>query len=141
MKRLAFLCVLLSVAAVQAASLSLSLDRTRIYLGEYVIATVTLEGSRDDRNIPVFQKASPDEVEYLGSRDNSRTQIFMVNGKVTRSDFEGRVFVFRITPATAGVFETGTVSVKTPSGVLSATGARIEVTGVEKRDDISASVT
>ena len=141
MKRLAFACVLLCVAAVQAATLGLSLDRTRIYLGESVIANVTLEGSRDDRNIPVFQKAAPNEVEYLGSRDNSRHSIVIINGKVTRNDFEGRVFVFRITPSAAGTFETGTVSVKTPSGILSATGARIEVTGVEKRDDISASVT
>ena len=141
MKRLAFACVLLCAAAAQAATLGLSLDRTRIYLGESVIANVTLEGSRDDRNIPVFQKASPNEVEYLGSRDNSQHSIVIINGKVTRNDFEGRVFVFRITPSAAGVFETGTVSVKTSSGILSATGARIEVTGVEKRDDISASVT
>ena len=140
MKRLAFACILLCVAAVQAATLGLSLDRTRIYLGESVIANVTLEGSRDDRNIPVFQKASPNEVEYLGSRDNSQHSIVIINGKVTRNDFEGRVFVFRITPSSAGIFETGTVTVKTPSGILSATGARIEVTGVEKRDDISASV-
>ena len=140
MKRLAILSVLLFVAAVQAATLSLSLDRTRIYLGESVIANVTLEGSRDDRNIPVFQKASPDEVEYLGSRDNSQHSIVIINGKVTRNDFEGRVFVFRITPSAAGTFQTGTVSVKTPSGTISASGARIEVTGVEKRDDISASV-
>lgn len=141
MKRLAFLCVILFVAAVQAASLSLSLDRARIYLGESVIANVTLEGSRDDRNIPVFQKASPDEVEFLGSRDNSQHSIVIINGKVTRNDFEGRVFVFRITPAAAGTFLTGTVSLKTSSGTISATGARIEVTGVERRDDISASVT
>ncbi len=140
MKRLAFLCVLLFVAALQAATLSLSLDRTRIYLGESVIANVALEGSRDDRNIPVFQKASPDEVEYLGSRDNSQHSIVIINGKVTRNDFEGRVFVFRITPSAAGTFQTGAVSVKTQSGTISASGARIEVTGVEKRDDISASV-
>jgi hypothetical protein len=140
MKRLAILSVLLFVAAVQAATLSLSLDRTRIYLGESVIANVTLEGSRDDRNIPVFQKASQNEIEYLGSRDNSQHSIVIINGKVTRNDFEGRVFVFRITPSAAGTFQTGTVSVKTPSGTISAPGARIEVTGVEKRDDISASV-
>ena len=140
MKRLAFLYALLSVAALQAATLSLSLDRTRIYLGESVIANVALEGSRDDRNIPVFQKVSPDEVEFLGSRDNSQHSIVIINGKVTRNDFEGRVFVFRITPSAAGTFQTGAVSVKTPQGTISASGARIEVTGVEKRDDISASV-
>ena len=141
MKRLATLCVLLCVAAVQAATLSLSLDRTRIYLGESVIANVTLEGSRDDREIPVFQKASPDEVEYLGSRDNSQHSIVIINGKVTRNDFEGRVFVFRITPSAAGAFQTGSVSLRTPSGTVRAAGARIDVTGVERRDDISASVT
>ena len=112
MKRLAFACVLLCVAAAQAATLNLSLDRTRIYLGESVIANVSLEGSRNDRDIPVFKNAGPDEIEYLGSRDNSQHSIVIINGKVTRNDFEGRVFVFRITPSSAGVFETGTVSVK-----------------------------
>ena len=140
MKRLATICALLCVAAVQAATLSLSLDRSRIYLGESVIANVMLEGSRDDHAIPVFQRASPDEVEYLGSRDNSQHSIVIVNGKVTRNDFEGRVFVFRITPSAAGAFQTGSVSLKTPSGTIHAAGARIDVTGVERRDDISASV-
>lgn len=132
---------LLSVAAAQAApTLRLSVDRTRIYLGESVIANVTLEGSRSDRDVPVFAQAGPDEIEYLGSRDNSQHSIVIINGKVTRNDFEGRVFVYRLTPAAAGVFSTGAVSVQTPDGIVRASGVQIEVTGVETRPDIAASV-
>ena len=142
MRRLSYLLAFLLVAAVQAApTLKLTLDRSRIYLGESVIANVSLEGSRDGRAVPEFANARAEEIEYLGSRDNSQHSVVIINGKVTRNDFEGRVFVFRITPAAAGTFQTGSVSVKTPSGPVSAPGARIEVTGVEKRDDISASVT
>ena len=141
MKRLALIFfTFLGVAAHAAPTLRLAVDRTRIYLGESVIANVTLEGSRSDREIPVFAKARPDEIEFLGSRDNSQHSIVIVNGKVTRNDFEGRLFVYRITPAAAGVFQTGPVSVQTPDGRVSAPGARIEVTGVEARPDIAASI-
>ena len=142
MKTLACLSAFLLAAAVQAAaSLTLSLDRTRIYLGESVIANVSLEGSRDDRNVPAFANARPEEVEFLGSRDNSQHAVMIINGRVARNDSEGRVFFFRLTPSAAGTFQTGTVTLRTSTGTLSAPGARIEVTGVEKRDDIVASVT
>ena len=141
MKRLTLLfCLSLTVTAQAASTLRLAVDRNKIYLGESVIANVTLEGSRSDRDIPVFSGANADQIEYLGSRDNSQHSIVIVNGKVTRNDFEGRLFVYRITPAAAGVFQTGAVSVQTPEGRVSAPGARIEVTGVEARPDISASI-
>ena len=140
MRKFLFFSVLFLCCVLQAAKLSLSLDRAKIYQGESVIANVVLDGSRENANVPVFGNAQDDEIEYLGSRDSSQRSIMIVNGKMTDNSVERRVFVFRITPSTAGTFATGDVTLKTKDGVIRAPGKTIAVTGVEKRDDIIATV-
>lgn len=132
--------ILCTCCAWAATSLKLSLDRGKIYLGESVIASVSVQGSRSDVEHPVFTNLGDDELEYLGSRDNSRRSITIINGKRTEDSFEGRVFVYRIKPQKAGILDIGPITLKTNGRIVSIQGAKITVTGVEKRDDIFASI-
>ena len=144
MKRVLTLLLIMSAAlAARAASptLSLHLDRARIYEGESVVATVTVEGSRDAALRPSFPHASPARIAFLGSNDRSETSITVVNGRMQRTDRLVRSFVFEITPAAAGTFRTGPPTIELPGGQqVRCPGGEVEVVGVMPRDDIEAAI-
>lgn len=121
-----------------AASLSLSLDRDRIYLGESIVATVKVNGADEEGTRPVFTGSFDAEVEYLGSRNQSRTMMTIVNGKMSRSEFKGRTYIYQITPSRAGQFDIGSVVINLPNGRFECPGTSFEVVGVESRPDIEA---
>lgn len=140
LRRCSFLLIFLFFIASNlfSASLRLTLDRNRIYLGESIVASVKVNGSNDEGLRPVFTGSFDAKVEYLGSRNQSQTTVSIVNGRMTRNEFKGRTFVYQITPSTAGSFDTGKVVLNLPDGQIECPGAAFEVVGVESRPDIEA---
>lgn len=121
-------------------TMRMQVDRTKIYLGESVVATVSVNGSSSESPRPAFPEAGKAAIEYLGSQNRSHSSVTIINGKVSREAFEGRSFVFRITPSAAGVYRTGDLVLDLPSGRIECGGAAINVVGVEPRADIEASI-
>ena len=129
-----------SLLAADSASLSVHAGRSRIYLGESVQLQVAIEGSNDSSLRPAFTALKNADLELLGSQDNSRHSIAIVNGRMTRQSFLGRVFVYQLTPKQAGRLDVGTVTVTVDSRTLAARGPVIEVTGVESREDLVVTI-
>lgn len=128
------------VAQAAPTTMRLQIDRAKIYLGESVIATVRVEGTSDETRRPDFPSAQAAKIDYLGSRNQSQTSVTIINGKMTRNVFEGRTFIYQITPSEAGTFRTGDLVLDSAGGRATCRGAVIEVVGVEPRDDIEASI-
>lgn len=131
------LVVLFACAAARAASLSLNVDRVKIYVGESVTANVVLDGSSSGKDVPVFENPDNASIEFLGSQDSSNSFISFVNGKLEKRSEQKRVFTFRITPTAAGKCRTGAVKL---GGSLSSPGETIYVTDIETRPDIFATI-
>lgn len=131
-----FVFLLFIASNLFAASLQLSLDRNRVYLGEAIVATVRVNGANDEANKPLFLGDFDAKVDYLGSRNQSQSSVTIINGKMTRNDFKGRAFIYQITPSSAGVFTIDKVVLNLPNEKIECAGASFEVVGVEARPDI-----
>ena len=134
--------VCLAFAAYAAdVSLNVTVSRPQIFLGESVNLNVEVRGA--DRGLPPPDLSSlpKSEVHLLGSHSNTRSSISVVNGRVTRESFEGRVFAYQVKPAAAGAFKTGAVRMTVAGKTYVHPGVTVEVLGVEQQDTVIAKVT
>jgi hypothetical protein len=121
-------------------SLAVKASRNRIYLGESVQLHVTVSGSNDNSLAPRFPGLKDAELQLLGSQDNSRRSIQIINGRMMQEIFRGRTFVYQLTPKAAGVFQVGAVEMAFNGQQVTARGPGIEVTGIEQRQDITVAI-
>ncbi len=120
-------------------SISANVDRSLIYQGESIILTVMVSGM-DNPPEPDTSKIINCNIKYLGSQSESRHNITIVNGVVTKSGFSGRKFVYEITPEQTGPFITGPILLTANGQTLSQQGPTIDVVGIEKQNFVRISV-
>ena len=128
-------------AAVSFASISLDIqpNRTQIYLGESLLLNVTVNGSDDAQSVPDLSALRAD-VRLLGSQSQSQHMIQIINGRMTRSDNQARLFAFQVKPATSGAFATGPITLRTSQQLISEHGPEIQVVGQERQDLVIATM-
>ncbi|MDD2456535.1 MAG: BatD family protein, partial [Kiritimatiellae bacterium] len=99
----------LFVYAASAAEITLDVkpNRSSIYLGESFNLNIEVNGADRDLGDPAFPSLPPSDLHQLGQHSNSRSSISIINGRMTRESFEGRVFAYQIKPRDQGVFQTG----------------------------------
>lgn len=139
--RLAYGVFLALAAAAPGPAVAVGLDvqagRTQIYLGESFLLNVPVSGADADAPAPDVSALAAD-VKALGSQSNSRHSFRLVNGRVSREDFEGRVFVYEVRPRAAGTFATGPVTLRAGGRTLTARGPDVRVQGIERQDLVAA---
>lgn len=136
---LAFLCLTGAVALAGSASMSVTLNRNRIYLGESVILSIQVSGADGDTT-PDLGGIRKCNIRALGSRDISNYSVVFVNGVMRREGFSGRVFSYELTPQEAGEITAGPIRVTAGGSVLSDPGPAITVTGVTQQELVSIAV-
>jgi len=144
MQRLAiaslFFCFLSLPLVAADVTLNVQVSRQTIYIGESVNLNISVEGADQDVSAPDLSKLSRAEVQFLGSHSNSRSSISVINGRVRREIYQGRIFVYQIKPLEKGSFQTGPIRVTVGSKSYQHPGVTLEVTGVEQQDFVIASV-
>ena len=131
----------LAANAVASPTLSLSVDRERVYLGDSVVARVTLEDGDQNPPPPAFSGGTPSAtVEYLGPQSSFSQRITLINGRRKSVVESSTVFTFLFTPTEAGVFETGAVSAMAGGRKLECPSRRVEVVAPEDLDFAKASL-
>ena len=140
---LQILCIvfLASTAFAAEVSLNVTVSRPKIYLGESVNLNVEVRGADANLTPPGFAALPKSEVHLLGSHSNSRSSVVIINGRMTREVYEGRIFAYQVKPAEAGAFKTGPVRITVDGKVYSHQGVTVEVQGVERQDTVIAQVT
>lgn len=122
--------------------IDVSANRSSLYLGEPLILTVKVSGT-DSPPQPDLSAITNASVKLLGSHSDSHYSIMIVNGKVTKESFSGRIFTYEVRPAQAGRLVAGPVTLTVDGAVLTQPGPVIEVVGVAKQEwaivNISAS--
>ncbi len=122
-----------------APTLSVKASRTSVYLGESFLLEVKVDGS-DNPGALDLSAIRNGTVELLGSQSASHYTVVVVNGKMKREDFSGRIFTYKVTPAMDGVMTAGPITARVNGKTLSGTGPDITVTGVTPQDLVIASV-
>jgi hypothetical protein len=135
------LFAILSLSALADVTLKVAPSRNKIYLGETFNLNIEVNGADREVDSPDLSSLPPSETQLLGSHSNSRSSITIVNGRMSRESFEGRVFAFQIKPLSEGSFTTGPIRVKVAGKNYSNPGFTVHVSGVEKQDTVLASVT
>ncbi len=135
-------CFLAFAAAASAAELALKLEinRGQIYLGESFILDVKVSGSSRP-TAPDLSQIKNCSIRQLGSRDISNYSITIINGRITKQGFTGRITSYEITPTIAGSLQVGPVSVSVDGHLLTEPGPTVTVTDVEKQDRVIIAVT
>ncbi|MDD3545195.1 MAG: BatD family protein [Kiritimatiellae bacterium] len=133
----------LFVYAASAAEITLDVkpNRSSIYLGESFNLNIEVNGADRDLGDPAFPSLPPSDLHQLGQHSNSRSSISIINGRMTRESFEGRVFAYQIKPRDQGVFQTGPVKITFKGKAYTHPGVSVKVAGIEKQDTVIASVT
>ncbi len=115
-------------------SMSVSAGRDSLYLGESLVLTVRVNGVDDASGAPVLDAVRDCDVRLLGSHSESQTSISVVNGRMTRQSFQGRIFSYEVTPRQAGILTIGPIVLQAGGRTLRQPGPRVTVAGVEAQD-------
>jgi hypothetical protein len=122
-------------------TLKVTPSRQNIYLGESFNLTVEVAGADRGLNAPDLSALSSADVQFLGQHSNSRSSISIVNGRMAREAYEGRVFAYQVKPRAEGAFRAGPVHVTAAGKTYTDPGAVVQVKGIEQQDTVIASVT
>ncbi len=128
-----------AAAADEDLALKVTANRGQIYLGESFILEVTISGSSQPV-APDLSRLVNCRIKALGSRDISNYSITIINGRITKEGFTGRVVSYEITPTAAGTLQAGPVSVAVEGRALTEPGPAVRVTDIEKQDLVLISV-
>ncbi|MCX7590409.1 MAG: BatD family protein, partial [Kiritimatiellae bacterium] len=129
-----------TVKAQTEPAVSASVNRNRIYLGESFILTVRVAGSTDQAE-PDLSALTNCTVRLLDSQAQNFQQIFIVNGRVQKTGFVGRIFTYEVTPSSVGVVVAGPIRATVAGRVISVEGPVVQVDAVEEQEDVIVSVT
>ncbi len=136
--------VLLAAAALLAApapgragdvTVSVEAERREVYLGEPLRVTVKVDGDLNPAE-PDLQGIRGASLRLLDSRSQSFENVTIVNGRMQRTGFRGRIFTYELTPETAGSLLLGPVHVDTAGGTVSVAGPRVLVREVPEQNDV-----
>ena len=130
----------LALPAFADVTLNVSSSRQRIYLGESFNLTIEVNGADRGVDAPDLSALSGSDIQFLGQHSNSRSSITIINGRMTREVFEGRVFSYQIKPSAEGAFKAGPVRVNSAGKAYTHPGVTVQVAGIEKQDSVIAAV-
>lgn len=110
-------------------TIKVSSSPSHIHLGESFNLMINVDGVDHDIDNPDLSSLPPADIQFLEQHSNSRSSITIMNGRMTRKSFEGRVYSYKITPRQQGLFNTGPISVRFSIGpkMLTHPGATILV--------------
>ncbi|MBU4201340.1 MAG: BatD family protein [Verrucomicrobia bacterium] len=129
-----------AAASAEDLELKVEANRTQVYLGESFILNVTLSGSSHPA-APDLSRLRNCSIKPLGSRDISNYSITIINGRMMKEGFSGRISSYEITPTVAGKLQVGPISVTVDGRPLSEPGPVVTVTDIKKQDRVIISVT
>ena len=122
-------------------TLNVTSSRPNIYLGESFNLTIEVNGADRGLDAPDLSALAPAEIQFLGQHSNSRSSISIINGRMTRESFEGRVFAYQIKPLAEGAFKAGPIRVLSSGKAHTHPGVTVQVAGIVRQDTVIASVT
>ncbi len=123
-----------------AISLDVTASRTAIFHGESFNLTLSVNGADAEIKPPDFASSDPAEIQFLGSHSNSRSSLQIINGRMTRDVFRGRVFDYAVKPRNEGVYRTGPIIVTVNGTPIKHSGITVQVKGIESQDRVIVSV-
>lgn len=119
--------------------LEVTANRNRLYLGESLVLNVKVTGA-DRTTEPDLSQVRRCRIKLLGSQDVSNYSIVIVNGRMQREGFSGRIYAYEVTPEEAGTFLIGPIMLKAGGLSVSADGPEVTVTGISRQDRVGISV-
>ncbi len=132
---------LFSFTALADVTLKVTSSRPNIYLGESFNLTIEVNGADRGINTPDLSALPSSDVQFLGQHSNSRSSISIINGRMTRESYEGRVFAYQIKPIKEGAFKAGPIRVTAAGKTITDPGVTVQVAGIERQDAVIATVT
>lgn len=133
------LALLSAGASIAEVSMEATANRQRIYIGESFILQVKISGS--DRPVePDVSGIADAEVRLLDSREYSNFSVTIINGRMERQGFFGRVISYEVTPRHAGTFRAGPITLEVDGRRLEAAGPEVTVTDVTPQSDVQLGV-
>lgn len=122
-------------------TINASTSRENIYLGESFNLTLEVNGADRDLSEPNLKSLPPAEVTFLGQHSNSRSSVTIINGRMTRESFDGRVYAYQIKPQTEGAYHTGPLQITFKGKTYTNPGITVQVKGIEQQDYVVAKIT
>jgi len=135
----AVLCALCVSGRAAEPKLTVTANRTQIYLGESVLLTVKVANLAHPPE-PDLSRIPDCTVRFRDSQSQNYQQITIVNGRMQKESFYGRVFTYELTPSRAGRFKAGPVLLHVDGKTLESAGPFVEVAGIEDQDVVRIEV-
>lgn len=144
MQRVAFtLIIVFACGAAWAAdqpTLKVEVDRTKIYEGESIRYTVTIERTQNPRTPDLKSLAGDFEIASLGERSINSSFVSIVNGQMTKEEHFGRQYTYRLTPRRAGRIEIPGPTATIDGQTIQGSSVTIVVQPPEEQDTVRMSI-
>jgi hypothetical protein len=131
---------MMATAHAAEPGLSVTANRSSIYLGESIILTVNVSGDTDPEK-PDLAGLPPCAQRLLGSNPESAHNVTIINGVMTTTSFVGRHFYYEVTPTTNGTFRAGPIRATVNGIELIDPGPVIQVEGIAEQNDVRIELT
>ncbi|MHC4873141.1 MAG: BatD family protein [Planctomycetota bacterium] len=123
MDRQRFLIILMFFGALLSAnavaddiSLKIALEKNNVTVGEPFTMQIKVSGSQNPEK-PDSSAIKDFSVKFIGGNANSSTSINVINGRMTKTVFEGYIFNYKLTALKEGVFTVPPVKVKVDGNI------------------------
>lgn len=137
--RMVLLCFLAGHGWAEDISIEVTADRDKIYLGESVLLQIKVNGTSAELDLD-FAAVPNGRIRKLGSQQNSFQSITIVNGRMHREGFSGRVYTCEFTPTGEGACRAGPVRIQFKGKSYSDPGPSIAVIGITQQDFVQVAV-
>jgi len=131
------LLLLLSATLAHGADVQMAVEATprQVFLGESLKLTVKVSGLR---NAPEPDLSALPNCSYVlqGSQDQNYQNVTIINGRMQRTGFSGRIFTYALTPTATGTLALSPIRLAHGGQVFHTGGPTISVVGVEEQDDV-----
>lgn len=121
------------LAVAEAPKIGVRATRDQLYIGETFVLEVRISGVPNPP-APDISQIQDCTTRFLGSQSQNTRHIGFVNGRMRSEEFQGRVFVYELTPLKGGDFHAGPVRVTINGQTLVAEGAHVQVTDIERQE-------
>ncbi len=131
--------MLIGALARAEVSLEVTANRQRIYIGESFILQVKISGA-DQPLDPDVSGIADAEVRLLDNREYSNFSVTIINGRMVREGFSGRVVSYEVTPRRAGAFRAGPVALNAGGRRLETPGPEVMVTDITPQTEVQLAI-
>jgi len=131
---LSILCAFGSYASSAPPEMEASVNSTELFVGESIDYQLEIRNVESPQRPDVALWKENFQIELVGDQSRDQSSTYIINGRVSQKNVLSHLYVYRLTPKTAGSFTIPSLTVTVDGKSISGNAIRVRVQEPEKQD-------